>query len=98
MEKTDQRLLKTDQQLVELRDILTSNQTRITVVENQMGAMENEIKKLKTVVNFREHQSKNLCIRIMGIAVSEEESGVDSSKVAAKLAYDRVLKPLLAAA
>ena len=38
MEKTKQRMSK---KLVELREILTFNQSRVVVVETQVGALEN---------------------------------------------------------
>ena len=90
---------KTEQQLAEFREAITSNKVRITTVEHHLGALEQEVKQLKGLVNIREQQGRNLAIRVIGLAMTEEErTGAEPSKATAKLVYDRVLKPMLGAA
>jgi len=66
-------------------------QARVTAVETDVGSAQNEIKHLKNTVNRLEQASRNLTIRVLGIPQVEGEN-------VARVAYDRVLKPILAKA
>ena len=80
-----------DKQFAELRELLAANHARVTVVEEQMSSMLQEIKSLKETVNLREQQVRSLSIRVVGLPNQEDEN-------TPKLIYDRVIKPMLVAA
>jgi hypothetical protein len=88
--------VESQKQYVETRSLLTDNQTRIKKTEDQVVALTAEVKKLKETVNSREQQSKTLCVRILGLSLSEDEmTGPDPAAATAKQAYDRIIKPIL---
>ena len=90
---------KISSQLQDTQVLLTSNQERVTHLEQEVTSLNKELKVLKEVVNTREQVSRNLVIRINGVPQSEDEThGSDAAGAAAKTAYDRVLRPILAAA
>jgi hypothetical protein len=77
----------------ETKALLTANQARLTSAESKITKLETE------VVNHREQQSRILCIRITNLPVADDKiNGPDPSAAAAKLAYERVICPLLTAA
>jgi hypothetical protein len=79
--------------------LLYSNQQRITKVEDSITELKTEVKQLKEIVNLREQQSRNLTLRLHGLPVTDDElHGPDPAAAAAKAAYEKILKPLLAAA
>jgi hypothetical protein len=91
-----QSAVNTNTQFQEMRNLLTSNQVRIEQTEGKVAALESEVKRLKVTVNNSEQQSRTLSIRILGLAPSEDEiNGPDKSAATAKLAYDRILRPIL---
>ena len=71
--------------------------TKVALLEADNQEMRKELLIVKEIVNKREQQSRELTVRILGMAVSEEEKQ-DGLKVAIKQAYDRFLKPILSAA
>ena len=71
--------------------------TKVALLEADNQEMRKELLLVKEIVNKREQQSRELTVRILGMAVSEEEKQ-DGLKVAIKQAYDRFLKPILSAA
>lgn len=77
--------------LNEIKELAHSNQQPISVVENKVGALKQEMKFLKDTVNRHEQASRNLSIRILGLPYNPTEN-------TARLAYDRILKPVLQAA
>jgi hypothetical protein len=83
----------------ETKALLTANQARLASAESKITKLETEVKQLKEVINHREQQSRILCIRITNLPVADDEiNGPDPSAAAAKLAYERVIRPLLSAA
>ena len=68
--------------------------TKVALLEADNLEMKKELLLVKEIVNKREQQSRELTVRILGMAVSEEERQ-DGIKVAVKQAYDRFLKPIL---
>jgi hypothetical protein len=94
-----QAAVNTNMQLNETKALLTANQTRLASAESKIVKLETEMKQLKDVVNHREQQSRLLSIRITNLPVSEDEiNGPDPAAATAKLAYERVIRPLLTAA
>ena len=94
---THTQLGEVSQQLLDTRTLLTANQERIVTLESKVNTMGKEIKTLKEIVNHREQQGRTLNIRILGLPSSEEEAhGPDASAAAAKTAYDKIIRPLLA--
>ena len=71
--------------------------TKVALLEADNQEMRKELLLVKEIVNKRDQQSRELTVRILGMAVSEEEKQ-DGLKVAIKQAYDRFLKPILSAA
>ena len=68
--------------------------TKVALLEADNQEMRKELLIVKEIINKREQQSRELTVRILGMAVSEEERQ-DGIKVAVKQAYDRFLKPIL---
>ena len=68
--------------------------TKVALLEANNLEMKKELLLVKEIVNKREQQSRELTVRILGMAVSEEERQ-DGIKVVVKQAYDRFLKPIL---
>lgn len=83
--------MNTNTQFTELRATLTDNCKRIVTVERDVGHLQKEVTELKHQVNRHEQISRSLLIRISNIPVSPDES-------AARLAYDRAIRPILALA
>jgi hypothetical protein len=78
-----------------IADISTIKQRVHTIEEDNKEAF-SEIYKLKDQLNVVEQRGRSLVIRIFGLPMSEDEKdGPDPAKASAKLAYDRILKPLL---
>jgi hypothetical protein len=94
-----QGMANTQAQLGEMKALLTSNQSRIVQLEDQVSGLNSEVKQLKELVNHREQQTRNLTVRILGLPVTEDEvNGPDSSAATARTSYDRILRPILTAA
>ena len=83
-----QAAVKADSQFSVLRDALGQTSSRISVVETEMGALQQGVLKVKTQVNRHEQYSRSLNVRIHNVPYSPDESP-------AKIAYDRVIKPIL---
>ena len=76
---------------------ITAIKSRVTVVEEDNKEAFAEIYKLKDQLNSVEQKSRALVVRIFGLPLSEDErNGPDAAKATAKIAYDRIFKPLLA--
>jgi hypothetical protein len=57
------------------------------------------VKQLKETVNANEQQKKSLSLRLLGLPPSEEElNGPDVNAATAKIAYDKVIRPILTSA
>jgi vacuolar-type H+-ATPase subunit D/Vma8 len=54
-----QGMASTQTQLSDMKELLTSNQTRIVQLENQVSGLGGEVKQLKELVNLREQQACN---------------------------------------
>jgi len=80
--------VSTAKEMATIKTSVEALQTRVTAAETDIGSSQNEIKMLKNTVNRLEQASRNLNIRIMGIPLVEGEN-------VAKVAYDRVIKPIL---
>jgi hypothetical protein len=94
-----QGMANTQVQLGEMKALLTSNQTRITQLEDQVTGLSCEVKTLKELVNSREQQSRNLTVRILGLPVTENEvNGPDPAAATARTAYERIIRPILSSA
>jgi len=82
-------------------DRLEAKVSTLQAVSDSHGAaiagLEKEVKLLKEAGNLRDQQSRNTVIRIFNLPVSEGES-TDGNKGLSSKVYDRVLKPVLAAA
>jgi hypothetical protein len=94
-----QAAVNTNVQLNKTKALLTSNQSRLTSAESKIVNLETEVKQLKEIVNHREQLARSLCVRIVNLPVADDEiNGPDPSAATAKLAYERVIRPLLTAA
>jgi hypothetical protein len=99
MEENIQAAVNTNVQLNETKALLTSNQSRLTSAESKIVNLETKVKQLKEIVNHREQLARSLCVRIVNLPVAEDEiNGPDPAAATAKLAYERVIRPLLTAA
>jgi len=83
-----QLTVNTSKEVATVKASVENLQARVTATETDIGSSQNEIKQLKNTVNRLEQANKNLTIRIMGIPLVEGEN-------VAKVAYDRVIKPIL---
>jgi hypothetical protein len=91
-----QSAVDTQAQMSEMRTLLVTNQDRIEKTEVKVKSLEDEVKKLKLIVNSNEQQKRILSVRILGLAPSDDElNGPDPQAATAKLAYDRVIRPIL---
>jgi hypothetical protein len=94
-----QGMANTQTQLSEMKTLLTSNQTKISQLEDQVCGLNGEVKQLKELVNLREQQARNLTVRILGLPVTEDEvNGPDPATSTARTAYERMVRPILSAA
>jgi chromosome segregation ATPase len=94
-----QGMANTQSQLSEMKTLLTSNQTRISQLEDQVCGLNGEVKQLKELVNLREQQARNLTVRILGLPVTEDEvNGPDPAASTARTAYERIVRPILSVA
>jgi hypothetical protein len=83
----------------ETRDLLLTNQKRINQTDSKVSALQLEVKQLKDTVNSNEQQKKSLSLRLLGLSPSEDElNGPDTNAATAKLAYEKVIKPILTSA
>jgi hypothetical protein len=71
---------------------------RLDTCEADMKNAYSEIFKLKDQLNDMQQNNRALTVRIFGLPSTEDEASADSGKVTAKLAYDRILKPILSSA
>jgi hypothetical protein len=71
---------------------------RLDTCEADMKNAYSEIFKLKDQLNDMHQTNRALTVRIFGLPSTEDEASADSGKVTAKLAYDRILKPILSSA
>ena len=53
---------KVEQQLFDFRKISTLNRVRTSTVENHLGTLQQDVKKLKDLINAREQQGRTLAI------------------------------------
>jgi len=83
--------VNTAKEVTSLKQSVDALQVRVSAAETDIGSSQAEIKLLKNSVNRLEQANRNLTIRIMGVLPADGE-------YAAKVAYDRVLKPILAKA
>jgi len=83
--------VNTAKEVASVKQSVDALQVRVSAAETDIGSAQAEIKLLKNSVNRLEQINRNLSIRVMGIPQVEGEN-------AAKVAYDRVIKPILAKA
>jgi hypothetical protein len=92
--------------LSDTRRMLADSQAKVLALEAKVGALEHKVTSLecdltslKEVSNNREQASKLCTIRVHGFPVSDEElAATDGGKTLANKVYERILKPILAAA
>jgi hypothetical protein len=91
--------VESQRQTQETRDLLVANQSRIEATDSRVTALQTEVKHLKEIVNDNEQQKKSLSLRLLGMAPSEEEmNGPDINAATAKLAYEKIIRPILTSA
>jgi hypothetical protein len=77
-------------------DIISKLQSELTAVCNTVTRQDKEILELKNKVNSLDQQSRSSSIRIFGLNITKEaEDTFGKNKAVMKLAYDRVIKPIL---
>jgi hypothetical protein len=77
-------------------DIIAKLQSELTAVRNTVTRQDKEILELKNKVNSLDQQSRSSSIRIFGLNITKEaEDTIGKNKAVMKLAYDRVIKPIL---
>jgi hypothetical protein len=91
--------VESQKQSQETQKLLLANQVRIEETDSNVAALKTEVKRLKETVNANEQQKKSLSLRLLGLAPSEEElNGPDVNAATAKLAYDKIIRPILTSA
>jgi predicted RNase H-like nuclease (RuvC/YqgF family) len=91
--------VESQKQSQETKEFLIANQKRIEATDATVNALKKEVNQLKEVVNNNEQQKKSLSLRLLGLAPSDEElSGPDVNAATAKLAYDKIIRPILTSA
>jgi hypothetical protein len=86
---------KLDEALAELKDM----KARVVQNENDIKHAFSEIFDLKEKLNSFEQRDCATAVRIFGLPLSnEEKEGIDPQKAAAKVAYERLLRPILSSA
>jgi hypothetical protein len=86
---------KLDEALAELKDM----KARVVQNENDIKHAFSEIFDLKEKLNSFEQRDRATAVRIFGLPLSDEEKeGIDPQKAAAKVAYERLLRPILSSA
>jgi hypothetical protein len=86
---------KLDEARAELKDM----KSRVVQLEGDVKHAFTEIFDLKEKLNTFEQRDRAQAIRIFGLPLGEEEKdGQDPQKAAAKVSYERLLRPILAAA
>ena len=75
----------------DLRGLVFENQKRVTFVETEVDVLKKEVTSVKEKLNRQEQLARGLNIRIIGLPTTPSES-------TPKYVYDRLLKPILAAA
>jgi hypothetical protein len=91
--------VESQKQSQETQQLLISNQMRIDATDATVTALKSEVKQLKETVNANEQQKKSLSLRLLGLPPSEEElNGPDVNAATAKIAYDKVIRPILTSA
>ena len=103
MESAVQNIMLTMNSMNSKMDIfmaeLNSVKSRVGIVEEDLKNAFGEIYQMKDLLNESDQRNRSLTVRLYGVPLSpDERDGVDPNKAAAKTAYDRVLKPVLAAA
>lgn len=82
-----------------VKQLVSTNQEDIKVVFSEVFELKDQLYTLKDQLNAINQEKRLLCVRIFGLPLSEDEiDGPDPAKATVKQAYDRVIKPLLAAA
>jgi hypothetical protein len=86
---------KLDAVLAELKEV----KTRVVQAECDIKNAFTEIFELKDKLNSFEQKDRATAIRIFGLPLSDEEKeGADSQRATAKVAYERLLRPILSSA
>jgi uncharacterized phage infection (PIP) family protein YhgE len=86
-----------DSKLDKVISDISNIKSRMSIVEEDSKQAFEEIFKLKDQLNTIEQRNRALVVRIFGLPPSDDEkNGPDAAKAVAKIAYDRIFKPLLA--
>lgn len=83
---------------VQMKTDINQHTTEIKDLQIDVGSCQTQILQLKNRLNHREQKDRQLQIRIFGLQITEEETAAPDGRATAKVAYDRILKPLLTAA
>jgi hypothetical protein len=92
--------------LSDTRKMLADSQAKVLALDTKVGTLEqrvvtleSELLSLKEVSNNREQASKLCSVRIHGFPVTDEElAATDGGKTLGSKVYERLIKPILAAA
>ena len=96
-------LVKSNQTILmelQAKSVLVEKLTmEVSTLKSKVERLESEMKDVQSNVNDREQYARSWSVRINGLTVSkEEEEKLGKDRAAMKKAYDKILKPILAAA
>ena len=78
---------------------IADNREDIKNVFSEVFDLRDQVNIMRDQLNVSNQRERQLCLRIFGLPLSDDEvNGPDPAKATVKLAYDRILKPLLTAA
>jgi hypothetical protein len=90
------QMLKSEEHSATIKQLVAKN----TTLEKECASMKKELRYAKETINRMELASRSLSIRVLGLPVSQEESASpgEANRIATKAAYDKIFKPIWAAA
>jgi hypothetical protein len=92
-------LLKQTKQLSVYEEKISSLEAENKSLRSTVNTLSKEMHSLKSAVNNSDQQRRGNTVRLLGLPMSEDEVGAtDGGKSLATRVYDRIIKPILAAA
>ena len=91
-------LLQGQEKIEKLSANVSTLEAKVTSHENTINTLSKEVKRLKELANDREQEARENVIRLFNFPSSSEDNASDHGKALANRVYDRILKPVLAAA
>jgi hypothetical protein len=90
------QMLKSEEHSETIKQLVSKNAT----LEKEYASVKKELRHAKESINRMELASRSLTIRVLGLPVSQEESASpgEANRIATKAAYDKIFKPIWAAA